>query len=157
MKRISTLLTFWLVWIMPIAILSFNTLLAIIVIFAEIGIGISIYIVSATILIWLFYLKTKPWTYKHINQNDKGFIFNKKGKEITITYENVLKIYPMFWTKYSPIVIEYSENKKINKITFIPRQSNVLLLLPFFQHPLVEELNNDLKIDIKERKSASRS
>lgn len=143
-KRLSSFLTFWFAWVLPLLSLPFWTLVSISLLVDMFEPYLTIFVCLATIVLWAVYLITKPWTLKHIYHGNRTFIFKENGHRHIITYKQVRGIYPVFWTKYSPVVIEYKDKGNSKNVSFIPRQSKVLLLLPFFQHPIVKELNEEL-------------
>ncbi|MFN3503324.1 MAG: hypothetical protein ACK4ZJ_13780 [Allorhizobium sp.] len=97
------------------------------------------------IIMWLVYLTTMPWKLKSVYKYDNQFVFKENKNEKSILFRQVKRIYPAFFTKCSPIIIEYSDNGIQKKIAFVPRQSSVILLLPFYKHPLTKELNEEIK------------
>lgn len=145
-KRLSSYLTVWVAWVLPVVLLPFWTIASVFLILDTFEPLLTIYICISTIVLWGIYLLTKPWLLKQVYLENEAFVTIKKAQKEIVFYRQIMAIYSMFNSKFSPIVIEYDENGKRKEITFLPRQSKVLFLLPFSCHPIVKELNEEIKI-----------
>ncbi len=144
-QRLSSWTTVWVAWVMPLIFLPLWTIVTFFLIYNNFNPAITLFIALSTISLWLFYLTIKPWQLKYIFKGDNYLIYKDNQTNNIILYSQVRRIYPSFFTKYSPIIIEYNDKGENKKISFVPRQWNVILLLPFYKHPLTEELLDEIK------------
>jgi hypothetical protein len=144
-QRLTSWTTIWFAWILPIIFLPIWSFVILLLIYSYFEPAGTLFIFFSTLILWILYLTTKPWQLKYVYKGDNGFIFHVKGQEQKILFTQVKNIYASFFSKYSPIIIEYIDNATINKIAFIPRQSKVILLFPFFRHPMTKELIEEVK------------
>jgi len=132
---------------MPLFILLFWTVFNLIVFITSDfpNLAMIIFVTITNLILWLIYFLIKPWKLKYLYKNENNFICKVNGNARVISSRAVKRIYPIVFSKYSPIIIEFNSDGKNEKIAFIPRQSNVILLLPFFKHPITDELIEEIK------------
>lgn len=139
-KRISSNLTIYFAWILPIAILAFWTPATIVISFMDISVGLKIYLVLATAACWTIYLSTKPWNLKQVTKTEKGLIFKESNETRLIKFDQIKNVKAVLQMKLSPVVIEFEENRKTQKLGFISRLTSPTFGLPFEKNSTIEEL-----------------
>lgn len=139
-KRISSNLTIYFAWILPIAILAFWTPVTIAVSLSDISAGLSIYLIVATVACWTIYLLTKPWKLKRVTRTEEGLIFKDSKETRLIRFDQIKNVRIFMPFKLSPVVIEFKENQKTQKLSFISRLTFPTFSLPFEKNSTIEEL-----------------
>ena len=144
MTRLSTLTTFYFKYVLQVFAVMW-TLITLLLLFSDLGIGIFLYLFITTSLLWVLTYKFKPWLNGQLEQTENEFVFTLNNQETHIKFSQVYEIVQTYPFKFASIKIKYKDLNVNHEVKFIPRQSNVLFLLPFFRHPVVKELNEQKK------------
>ncbi|MBF97540.1 MAG: hypothetical protein CMI36_01000 [Owenweeksia sp.] len=140
-KRISSNLTIYFAWILPIAIIAFWTLVTIVISFSDFSVGPKIYLILATAACWAVYLWVKPWKLKRVTRTEEGLIFKDSKKTRLIRFDQIKNVKVVLPLKLSPVVNDFKENKETRKLSFISRLTSPTFGLPFEKNSTIEELN----------------
>ncbi len=139
-KRISSKITILVAWIIPMALLGFWTPVSVAIFFTDLPLGLKIYLIIATVVMWIVYLILKPWRLKTVYETEKGLILIAKSEKL-IPYETIKEVKSVWNIKLSPVVIEYLDLKERKKYYFISRLTSPTFALPFERNPIVDKIN----------------
>jgi len=139
-KRISSNLTIFFAWILPIATLAIATLVTIVITFSDLPLGPKAYLILATAVYWTIYLLTKPWNLKRVTRTEEGVTFNDSKQTRLIRFDQIKEIRIILPIKLSPVILKFEENQKIKKITFLSRLTSPTFGHPFEKNSMIENL-----------------
>ncbi len=143
-NRISSILTLYYSWVLPMLSLSFGTIFTIWVLILDLSEGLSGYLLVYTTILWILYLITKPWRYIKLYENDDGLIIVSSKGNILLSYENIKSVKSLFPFKHSPIIIKYQEDNKPKELKFISRLSSPLFSIPFAENDVVQMIKDKM-------------